>query len=70
VVVVVPVHTPAPLHTDAVVAMPAEHIAPVHTTDAPGYVHAVRNATLQVPRQVVPRQAGRVPRGVPLTATH
>jgi hypothetical protein len=33
-------------------------------------VHAVRSATLQVPRQVLPAQAGREPRGVPLTAVH
>jgi hypothetical protein len=35
-VVVVPVHIPAPLHTDALVSAAAEHIAATHTTEEPG----------------------------------
>ncbi|HET6147111.1 MAG TPA: hypothetical protein VFH68_06230 [Polyangia bacterium] len=58
------------MHTDAVVPIALAHAAELHTAKAPGYVHAERSVPLQVPRQVVPVQAGRVPRGVPVTGTH
>jgi hypothetical protein len=66
------VHEPAPLHTDAAVRTPFAQFGPVHVADDPGYAQAVASVPLHVPRQasVVPAHAARVPRGVPLTATH
>lgn len=64
------VQAPLPLQTDAGMneKFPL-HVAGVHTVLPPGYVQAAAFVPLQWPAQVAcdPLQAGREPRGAPLT---
>lgn len=69
--VVEAVQLPEPLHTDAVVTLPAVQLAAVHTVDPSGYVQAAplvpSHWALHFP---VPPQAARGLTGSPWTALH
>src|SRR5262249_11336452 len=67
--IAVALQAPAPLHTDALVSVPALHLAAVHTVWLSGYAQSDADVPSQNPAQVacVPLHAGRLPRGAPLT---
>jgi hypothetical protein len=69
--VVAAVQLPEPLHTEAVVALPAAQLAAVQTVEAVGKAQAVASMpshwALHLP---VPPQAARGLTGSPLTALH
>jgi hypothetical protein len=71
VVIVAMVHTPAPLHTVALVAVPFEQDPGTHWIELPGKVHLVPSVPPQAPLQgEVPAHATRDPRGAPMTGVH
>ena len=69
--VVAIVQAPEPLHTDALVALPAVQLAAVQTVLLSGNAQAIRLVPSHCPLQVpVPPHAVRVARGAPFNAVH
>jgi len=65
------VHAPEPLHTDAVVALPAAQLAAVQMALPSGNEHAIRLTPSHCPLQTpVPPQAVWGVSGAPFTAVH
>ena len=65
------VHAPEPLHTEAVVALPAAQLAAVQMALPSGNAHAIRLTPSHCPLQTpVPPQAARGLIGSPLIVLH
>ena len=62
---------PAPVHTDAVDAIPFAQEPGAHSCSAPGYWQRTASTPLHCPLHAsVPTQGVRVPRGAPMTGKH